>query len=60
VELTAKRRRHTEAIVEELAGRFDAVVYFCAPAPRRLLGALQASGRWPTLQVRELPRRVGA
>ena len=37
------------------AARFDAVVYFCAPGPHRLLSELEASGRWPRLSVRPLP-----
>ncbi|HTQ69643.1 MAG TPA: hypothetical protein VMI13_13225 [Solirubrobacteraceae bacterium] len=55
VELTVKSRRRTEAILDELAARFDAVVYFCAPGPHRLLSVLEASGRWPRLSVRPLP-----
>ena len=57
VELTAKSRRRITAILDELAARFDAVLYFCAPAPARQLSELAASGRWPTLGVRELPTR---
>ena len=55
VELTLKSRRRTQAILDELAARFDAVVYFCAPGPRRLLRELEASARWPRLSVRPLP-----
>lgn len=55
VELTVKSRRRVTAILDELCARFDAVVYFCAPAARRQLSQLAASGRWPTLAVRELP-----
>jgi hypothetical protein len=55
VELTVKSRRRTTAILDELSRRFDAVVYFCAPGPYRLLGELAATGRWPKLAVRELP-----
>jgi hypothetical protein len=36
--------------------RFDAVLYFCATSTHRQLTELAASGRWPTLGVRELPR----
>ena len=54
VELTAKSRRRTVAIVDQLARRFDAVVYFCAPATHRVLEELAASGRWRALAVREL------
>ncbi len=57
VELTAKSRRRVTAILDELAERFDAVVYFCAPAPHRQLSELVGSGRWPSLDVRGLPDR---
>jgi len=55
VELTVKSRRRLTAILDELTGRYDAVLYFCAPASRRVLSELSESGRWPTLGVRELP-----
>ena len=55
VELTVKSRRRTEAILDALSARFDAVVYFCAPGPHRLLSELEASARWPRLSVRRLP-----
>jgi hypothetical protein len=55
VELTVKSERRVSAILDELAGRFDSIVYFCAPGPHRQLSALSASGRWPKLAVRELP-----
>jgi hypothetical protein len=55
VELTVKSRERVTAILDELAGRFDAVLYFCAPGPYRQLTELAESGRWPTLGVRELP-----
>jgi hypothetical protein len=55
VELTVKSRERVTAILDELAGRFDAVLYFCAPGPHRQLTELAESGRWPTLGVRELP-----
>jgi Replication-relaxation len=57
VELTVKSQRRTTAIVDELARRFDAVVYFCAPGPHRQLSELADTGRWPTLGVRQLPRQ---
>jgi len=59
VELTAKSRRRVTAILDELTGRFDAVLYFCAAGPHRQLTDLAESGRWPTLGVRELPVRAG-
>ena len=55
VELTVKSRERVTAILDEVAGRFDAVLYFCAPGPHRQLTELAESGRWPTLGVRELP-----
>jgi len=55
VELTVKSLRRTRAILDELTGRFDAVAYFCAPGPHRLLSELEASGRWPSVSVRRLP-----
>jgi DNA-binding transcriptional ArsR family regulator len=59
VELTVKSRRRVTAILDELAGRYDAVLYFCAAGPHRQLTDLAGSGRWPTLGVRELPTRQG-
>jgi hypothetical protein len=60
VELTIKSGRRVRAILDELTGRFDAVLYFCAPGPHRQLSQLAESGRWPTLGVRELARPTGA
>ena len=54
VELTVKSRRRVTAILDELTGRFDAVLYFCAPGTHRQLTELAATGRWPALGVREL------
>ncbi len=56
VELTVKSRRRVTAILDELTGRFDAVLYFCAAGPHRQLSELASTGRWPTLGVRELPK----
>ena len=56
VELTVKSQRRVTAILDELTGRFDAVLYFCAPGPHRQLTQLAETGRWPALGVRELPR----
>jgi DNA-binding transcriptional ArsR family regulator len=53
-ELTVKSRRRVTAILDELIGRYDAVLYFCAPGPHRQLTELAATGRWPALGVREL------
>jgi hypothetical protein len=55
VELTVKSRRRTVAILDELRAEYDAILYFCAPGAHRLLTDLAASGRWPSLGVRELP-----
>ena len=55
-ELTVKSRRRVTAILDELMGRFDATLYFCAPGPHRQLTELVETGRWPALGVRELPR----
>jgi hypothetical protein len=59
VELTVKSRRRVTAILDELAGRFDAVLYFCAAGPHRQLSELADTGRWPTLGVRDLPNAQG-
>jgi hypothetical protein len=59
VELTVKSRSRVTAILDELAGRFDAVLYFCAAGPHRQLTELAESGRWPTLGVRDLPHAEG-
>ncbi len=54
-ELTVKSQRRVRAILDELSGRFDAVLYFCASGPHRQLTELAESGAWPKLGVRELP-----
>jgi DNA-binding transcriptional ArsR family regulator len=59
VELTPKSRRRITAILDELNVRFDAALYFCPPGPHRQLTDLAATGRWPTLGVRELPTATG-
>jgi hypothetical protein len=59
VELTVKSKQRVTAILDELAARFDTVLYFCAPGPHRQLTELAQSGRWPTLGVRELPNAEG-
>jgi hypothetical protein len=55
VEMTVKSHRRVNGILDELTGRFDAVLYFCAPGPHRQLSQLAGTGRWPALGVRELP-----
>ena len=57
VELTAKSQRRVTAILDELTGRFDTVLYFCAAGPHCQLSGFAGSGRWATLGVRELPQR---
>ncbi len=59
VELTVKSRERVTAILDELAGRFEAVLYFCAAGPHRQLTELAESGRWPAWGVRELPVSLG-
>lgn len=59
VELTVKSKRRTRAIIGELTGRYDAVLYYCAPGPHRLIGELASGGEWPSLGIRELPARSG-
>jgi hypothetical protein len=56
VELSSKNKPRLVAIVEELIGRYDAVLYYCAPEPHRLLSQLAAAnGGWPSLGIRTLP-----
>jgi len=57
VELTVKSERRVRAILDELAGRFDMILYYCPPATFRQMSALKETGEWPTLGVRELPVR---
>jgi len=54
VELTVKSQRRVRLILDELSGRYDTVLYWCAPGAYRQLSALAESGRWPKLGVREL------
>ena len=57
VELTVKSKRRTNAIIDELIRRYDAVLYYCAPGPQRLIRELSVEGAWPSLGIRELPER---
>jgi DNA-binding transcriptional ArsR family regulator len=57
VELTTKSQRRLTAILDEITGRFDTALYFCAAGPHRQLSRFAESGRWPKLGVRELPER---
>ncbi|TMK40064.1 MAG: hypothetical protein E6G56_08675 [Actinobacteria bacterium] len=60
VELTQKSQPRMIQILDDLSDRFDALVYFCAPAARRQLERLAAGGEWPKLHLRELPPLGGA
>jgi hypothetical protein len=55
VELTVKGNVRLETILDELARRYDAILYFCAPGPHQQLTRMQRSGRWHMMGVRELP-----
>jgi hypothetical protein len=57
VELTVKSKRRTRLIIDELTGRYDAVLYYCAPGPRRLISELAVEESWPSLGIRDLPVR---
>jgi hypothetical protein len=57
VELTVKSKRRTARILDELTGRYDAVLYYCASGPHRLISELSAEGAWPSLGLRQLPER---
>jgi hypothetical protein len=59
VELTLKSSRRLQAILNELAGRYDTILYFAAPRPHKALTELAKTGRWPSLGIRELPTIVG-
>lgn len=54
VEFASKARKRLVAIVEELRATHDVVVYFCAPAPARLVEELREERGWPDVQVRAL------
>jgi hypothetical protein len=55
VELHFKGRVPTEAVLDQLARRYDATLCFCDHRPYGELLRLAQSGRWPTLEVRPLP-----
>lgn len=59
VELTAKTVSRLEAILDAHTRRYDGILYYCAKPPRSHLRALEESGRWRKLGVRELPRPLG-
>lgn len=56
VELSVKSNVRLEGILDELARRYDAILYFCAAGPHQQLTRMQRTGRWPALAVRELPK----
>jgi len=60
VELTQKASRRMAPILDELARRFDVVLFFCSRPVRRQLEELAATGRWPKLAVRDVPRPTTA
>lgn len=55
VELSVKGNVRLEGILDELARRYDAILYFCAPGPYQQLRRMEQTGRWRSLAVRELP-----
>jgi hypothetical protein len=55
VELTQKRRARAELIMREHLARYGQVVYFAAPAPRRMLERLAAELGAGRVQVSPLP-----
>jgi hypothetical protein len=59
VELTVKSKRRVLGIADELLGRYDAVLYYCAPGPHRLLSELAREANWPSLGIRALPTTPG-
>jgi hypothetical protein len=60
VELIPKSKRRTASVIEELLGRYDRALYFCAQPARRQLEELRAEHDWPGLAVRDLPGRAQA
>jgi hypothetical protein len=56
VELNPKKAEVVEAVLNDHARRLDGILYYCAPQAYRQLTRLKQSGRWPKLEVRELPR----
>ncbi len=56
VELTIKKTHLVRAKLDAMEPRFDAVLYFCAPAPFGRMTKLMETGHWPNLGVRELPK----
>jgi hypothetical protein len=55
VELSVKCNRDYHQILTHNCARYDAVIYFCAPATAPKLRRLKEAGTWPNLIVRDLP-----
>jgi len=53
--LRVQPQERTRAIVETHMARYDAVIAFAKPAPRRLLERLATENHWPKLVVRAVP-----
>jgi hypothetical protein len=56
VELSVKKHQRRVAVLDHHARRFDGILYYCAPQAYRQLTRLKQTGRWPKLEVRELPQ----
>jgi hypothetical protein len=56
VELKSKYLATVRAKLDEHERAYDGITYFCAGRPYRQLTTLIESGRWPNLEVRELPK----
>ncbi len=56
VQLRAADQGRTRSVLEAHMARYDAVVAFAAPRPRRLLERLAAEHHWPKLVIRDLPK----
>ena len=54
--LRPKPQERIRAIVETHMARYDAVIAFANPSPRKLLERLGAESHWPKLVVRDLPQ----
>lgn len=58
VELSVKTIGVVDRKLTKLEKSFDGMLYYCAPGPYRRMSALEKTGRWPKLGVRELPNAV--
>jgi hypothetical protein len=57
VKLGGGSGEHGRAVLETHMARYDAVIAFCAPVPRRRLERLAAEHHWPKLVLRDIPTR---